>query len=604
MHLTGMNTPTPDTTPAAPIRVGLVHGHLAARSKWPLVSPSGRPLDWRVMDDEDAASNLVDIWVVGTQGHRERRMDTVRCLTTSASPTPVLVLLTALDDASDWLALRAEGYHETGSPAALLAQRLEALLPAPVDAPNQLPTPAGLIQAEAQFWESTFNMAGAGLITGRSTQFLSALERVGQLGPMRSRDEAIGRIHEVLSSVTWELNNPKAKALLELHTPVSLDCGFVHRITPIQPQALLADLLTLGKGNHTSVGDVVVRKDDGSPMYLSLELSLPQSASDTLLLTLLDISHRVELESTLRDHVNHLEERVEQRTLQIRQAKAKLESEGNQRQRLADQVRQNLVHITQGVISAKAILGVALPGKEDLRRHFPESLFIERPRDILGGDFLFMGEKNGQRTLALIDSTGHGVPGSMVALLGSMLINRAFAGLEVPTPSEVLRDFRLAFDQRMNRHSDVPQMFGFDGAVITVDAEARQLQFSGARGDLILIRDGQAQVIRGTRESIDLIQTVRGIPTDDVAFETHVLEIQPGDQVYLATDGIRDQFGGVHGRKLGRKRLADLLERHAHLPISERESALLQELLRWKGGNAKVDDATLVGIDLKALQVD
>ena len=154
----------------------------------------------------------------------------------------------------------------------------------------------------------------------------------------------------------------------------------------------------------------------------------------------------------------------------------------------------------------------------------------------------------------------------------------------------------------MNRHSDAPQMFGFDGAVITLDPDARQLHFSGARGDLFLIRDGQAEVIRGTRESIDLISKAHGKTTPNVPFEPHVIDIQPGDQVYLATDGIRDQFGGIHGRKLGRKRLADMLEQHAHRSISDRESALLQELLRWKGGNAKVDDATLVGIDLTDFQ--
>ena len=117
MQPTGNVTPTSSTATSTPIRVGLVHGHLAARSKWPLTTPGGRALEWRTMEASDAGSNLVDIWVVGTQGDREKRMDTARCLTSSASPTPVLILLAALDDASDWLAFRAEGYHETGSSA-------------------------------------------------------------------------------------------------------------------------------------------------------------------------------------------------------------------------------------------------------------------------------------------------------------------------------------------------------------------------------------------------------------------------------------------------------------------------------------------------------
>ena len=130
------------------------------------------------------------------------------------------------------------------------------------------------------------------------------------------------------------------------------------------------------------------------------------------------------------------------------------------------------------------------------------------------------------------------------------------------------------------------------------------MHFAGARGDLYLIRNGQAQTFRGTRESIDLIASRHGQDPAQPEFEAHVLDILSGDQIYLATDGVQDQFGGVHGRKLGRKRLADLLARHASLGMAEREAALTQELLMWKGSNAKVDDAMLVGIDLSGIQVD
>ena len=604
MPLTGTMTPSFSDTSPTPIRVGLVHDTLAARSKWPQATPSGRPLEWTIMDSADAVSRLVDIWVIGTQGSRQERLHTARCLTSAASSTPILIVLAALEEPSTWLALNADGYHEASSAAALLGQRLETLVPQPQNPSKSIVTSPSIAEAETQFWASTFDMAGAGLITGRAQGFLESLRHIGQLGPMRSRDEAIDRIRRILGSVTWELNNPMARQLLDLRTPVSLEFGFVNRLTPLQPRALLADLLSLQNGGLRSAGDVLVRDQNGQLRYLSLELSLPESAEDTLLLTLLDISHRVELESQLRDHVNHLEERVEERTLQIRQANAKLEAEGNQRQRLADQVRQNLVHITQGVISAKAILEVALPGKEELQQLFPQSLLIDRPRDILGGDFLFLAEKCGRRTLALIDSTGHGVPGSMVALLGSMLIQRAHAELECPMPSDILFGFRAAFNQRMNSQSEVPQMFGFDGAVVTLDPDAGQLHFAGARGDLYLIRNGQAQVIRGTRESIDLIAGRHGQESAHPEFEAHVLDILPGDQIYLSTDGVRDQFGGAHGRKLGRKRLAGLLERHASLAMSKREAALTQELLMWKGSNAKVDDAMLVGIDLSGIQAD
>ena len=159
-------------------------------------------------------------------------------------------------------------------------------------------------------------------------------------------------------------------------------------------------------------------------------------------------------------------------------------------------------------MSAKQILEVALPGKDELQECFPDSMLIERPRDILGGDFLFLGNKGSQHTLALIDSTGHGVPGSMVALLGSLLLNRAFVGLDAPRPGDILSAFQAGFDERMNHHSDTPQMFGFDGGILTYDADAGQVHLPGARGPLPRPQ-WRNDACRGT-ESIELLELVDG----------------------------------------------------------------------------------------------
>ena len=79
-------------------------------------------------------------------------------------------------------------------------------------------------------------------------------------------------------------------------------------------------------------------------------------------------------------------------------------------------------------------------------------------------------------------------------------------------------------------------------------------------------------------------------------YELHNIEYQDGDQFYILSDGVRDQFGGERSRKLGRKRLCDILAKHHKLPHTKREKAIQKDLLIWKGANAKVDDATLVGI--------
>lgn len=581
------------------VRIGLFHSSLAARSKWPEFLSDGRSLQWKTMDSVPDDVMPFDVWVVGTEGDSKSRAHTIETLQhTGGGRIPVLVVLDAMEDQGPMLALKAEAYHEAISSAALLGQRLSSILPSPMMMDEASPTPSSLAAAEIEVWQTLFESAGAGLLKGRGMEFLAARSAFESLSPTQRADRTVERIREWMKTIQWELNNAQGKALLDLSEPVSLSHEFLDRITPVSPDVFLRDLLELGKTTSVVNGDWILRNRDQTTRHLSVEITLPETLENCILVTLLDISDRIQLEQDLRTHVDSLEENVAARTLEIRKTNLQLASESQQRVRLGKQVRDNLVHITQGLISAKEILKVALPGKDELQKAFPQSMLIERPRDILGGDFLFLGEHNQVKTLALIDSTGHGIPGSMVSLMGSMLINRAYAKLTAPTPSNVLHQFQLAFDALMHVKSSMPQMYGFDAGILAFDSGQNRLRFSGARGDLFLIRDGQAHIIRGTRDSIESLSPKRGETLTMPEFEEHEVDVQSGDQIYLITDGIRDQFGGERGRKLGRKRFADLLETLSHLAVEERHLSLENALLRWKGANAKVDDATLVGFDV------
>jgi serine phosphatase RsbU (regulator of sigma subunit) len=79
-------------------------------------------------------------------------------------------------------------------------------------------------------------------------------------------------------------------------------------------------------------------------------------------------------------------------------------------------------------------------------------------------------------------------------------------------------------------------------------------------------------------------------------YATLEIEAQPGDQFYLMSDGFKDQFGGAHDRKLGRKRLAEMLAEVGPRTAQERLADIQRFFLLWKGANEQVDDVILVGI--------
>jgi len=499
-------------------------------------------------------------------------------------------------DLDDILALPADDFHDFDSGHAMLHQRMRRCMAREVQPSRNLTAALKLAEDEADVWRTLFHNAGAGMLTGRSHQFLRAKAKILAANNTKSSEELVPLIRQCLHAIQWELNNEKAYTLLQLQHPVVLSSEFVDRIVPLDAKTTAAEFNELGMVKDSILGEFSIEAN-GTSTHLSIEFNTPSNLTDVILVTLQDITERVTFEQRLREHVDLLEARVIERTHAISIVNNKLEEESQQRKRLAEQVRKNLVHITGGVISAKRILDVALPGKAEMASIFPNSILVERPRDIMGGDFLFTAEKNQRRTLALIDSTGHGIPGAMVSLMGSTLINRAFVALPQPDPSSILQHFHRDFGERMKVNPGHLHMYGFDAGIITIDDKAGVLEFAGARGDLFLVRNGETQIFRGTRGSIE-IQEHSMRHAGEVAFAQHIVPFEPGDQFYMATDGVRDQFGGELNRKLGRKRLADILAAKSALQRNEREKAIQQTLLIWKGANAKVDDATLVGIEI------
>lgn len=580
------------------IRLGLVHGSLAARSKWPNTLNNGQELEWTALD-EIPESPDVDVWILGTHGLVKDRLKTFhRLREKSPLDIPILVLLNPREEQGPWLSVRADGFHETSSSAALMAQRIQSLLPFPEKRIHQNHNVGNaLAMEESDHWQATFNATGAGILTGRADSFFQVQTRLSNSEMPCTMESTLEISRLLFRSIQWELNNASAHDLLNLRNPVSIDLEFVDRMTPLHGSQFLSDAMSLGRDKTHINSEWIVRDPNGIARYLNVQVAIPHNLQDCILVTLVDISERIRLEQELRNHVQSLEDRVQKRTQDIHVAHQKLQTESHQRQRLAEQVRENLVHITQGIISAKKIIEVALPGIARLKSVFPQSLVIERPRDILGGDFFHVHRSGQMDTLALLDSTGHGIPGAMVSLMGFTLLQHAITAAEDLSPQRILSLFHEAFCERMRTQSSDPQMHGFDAGVITLDRDRGVLRFAGAKEDLFHIRNGQCTVLRGSRCSIELFALESNV-TEPPVFEEVALDVLPGDQFYLSTDGVRDQFGGPHNRKLGRGRLTALLARHSALPLHARKEAIQKDLLLWKGSHAKVDDATLIGFEI------
>ncbi len=296
------------------IRLGLVHGSLAARSKWPSTLDNGQQLEWTALDKIPEHPN-VDVWIIGTHGFIKDRLETFQRLRTQGPlDIPILVLLNPREEQGPWLSMRADSFHETSSSAALMAQRIQSLLPFPEKRAHQNHNlGSSLAMEESDHWQATFNATGAGILTGRADSFFQVQTRLSNSEMPSTMESTLDISRLLFRSIRWELNNTSAQDLLNLRNPVSIDLEFVDRMTPLHGSEFLSDAMSLGRHKTQVDSEWIVRDHDGHARYLHVQFAIPQNLQDCILVTLLDISKRIRLEQELRNHIQSLEDKVRKR---------------------------------------------------------------------------------------------------------------------------------------------------------------------------------------------------------------------------------------------------------------------------------------------------
>jgi len=79
-------------------------------------------------------------------------------------------------------------------------------------------------------------------------------------------------------------------------------------------------------------------------------------------------------------------------------------------------------------------------------------------------------------------------------------------------------------------------------------------------------------------------------------FENHSIQLKSGDNIYLATDGFRDQFGGKNNKMFSSRKFEGLLENISNKNLSEQKNILDKTFENWKGSNDQLDDITILGV--------
>ncbi|MCK4826820.1 tetratricopeptide repeat protein, partial [bacterium] len=266
----------------------------------------------------------------------------------------------------------------------------------------------------------------------------------------------------------------------------------------------------------------------------------------------------------------------------------------NQRDQLAEQKEA----ITQSIEYASQIQSALLPPDDFIRYIFTEYFILNKPRDIVSGDFYWIGLKNNKIIFAVADCTGHGVPGALMSTLGGVLLNEVVNKIEVLQANRILNELKeqvIIALRQSGQESEVKT--GMDIALCILDKENKELQFSGACNPLYLIRDSELKEIKADSMPVGI-----GFEAGK-SFTNHIIKIQKGDTIYLFSDGYVDQFGGPMDKKFKYTQFRQLLLNIQDKIMLDQKNILEHTIEDWmnntdKYGNSykQVDDILVMGI--------
>ncbi len=266
--------------------------------------------------------------------------------------------------------------------------------------------------------------------------------------------------------------------------------------------------------------------------------------------------------------------------------------------------------LTSSIRYARRIQGAVLPSAEQMSELLGDHFVLFKPKDIVSGDFYWATRVRQWVVFCVADCTGHGVPGAFMSMLGVSFLNEIVHKEHITTASEVLNHLRDSVIAALKQRGDSSeQKDGMDMGLCVIDSKTLQMQFAGGYNPCWVIPNlehtGSRIIEPKSDDEASPENPVIQLKPDKMpiaihkhmeSYTNHLLQLYPGDRVYLMSDGFQDQFGGNSGKKFMVKNLRELVAANANLPMAEQQNILEATLDQWMGCTEQVDDITLMGI--------
>ncbi|MFO7802896.1 MAG: biofilm regulation protein phosphatase SiaA [Desulfovermiculus sp.] len=296
----------------------------------------------------------------------------------------------------------------------------------------------------------------------------------------------------------------------------------------------------------------------------------------------------------IKKHTHELEDKVRERTSELEDQSVLLQK-AKERAEDAMQAKTEILNkVMESIHYAQTIQQAILTHDEHLHTFVPECFTLWQPKDVISGDLIWGMPLEDGFALAVMDCTGHGVPGGLMTMAAFSSLNSVVAREGTDNPGRVLQEVSRNIQTKLSNQDQASfAEDGLDMGLCVYRRSTGTLLFSGARLSLFYAANGELMQIKGDRQSLGYRSS-----NPDFPFQNHAITVQGQLTLYMATDGIFDQVGEHTGLPLGKRRFLSILSSLQQDPMAAQKQTLLEMFEDFKGDEEQRDDVTVVGCRL------
>ena len=199
--------------------------------------------------------------------------------------------------------------------------------------------------------------------------------------------------------------------------------------------------------------------------------------------------------------------------------------------------------------------------------------------------------------MAVVDCTGHGVPGAFMSLIGNRILNEIVNEKKIYNPAQILEFLNVGVQVAL-KQDETDNNDGMDVCLCRIEyknGNNTEICFAGAKSPLYYYnkKNNKIERIAGSRKSIGGIRSKRS----KVFYETKTVNLKKEDIIYLISDGYIDQ-NAPDRQKLGSNRFTEILNNIKDKDLNNQKEILENELKTHMQKEEQRDDITIVGIKI------